>query len=151
MALATPEQLGRRLGVTLTDAQQDHVTTLLDLATSLVLDAVDQDQAWLDAQADPPERLVVTCLEAAVRAFVNPSGARAQSESLGGHSFSQRWADGTTGLELTEREERACRRAVYGSNIAGIRNLTLADHLARSVYDAQTVVLTDPDPDVDTV
>jgi hypothetical protein len=63
----------------------------------------------------------VTCIEAAVRVFSNPAGARSATETIGAYSHSQSWADATAGMQLTEREERACRRAVYGSATAAPR------------------------------
>jgi hypothetical protein len=127
--------LETRLGTTFAAAQTLQAQSLLELATGLVLDAISQDEAWLDAQTAIPSRLRVTCIEAAVRVFSNPTGARSESETLGAYSHSQSWADASAGMQLTEREERACRRAVYGSATASPRVGAIIDEtLVRANY-----------------
>jgi hypothetical protein len=138
---ATVDDVRARLGLaSMTDDQAAQTTILLELATGLILDAVEKDDDWLDTLDVIPPRLRVTCIEATVRGFVNPSGARSQSETLGAHSFSQSWADAAAGMQLTEREERACRRAVFGTLAGSSRAYTVADHLARDIVTGGLVV-----------
>jgi hypothetical protein len=113
---ATVDDVIARLGLAeMTVDQAAQTTILLELATGLILDAVEKGDSWLDTLDVIPPRLRVVCIEATVRGFVNPTGARSHSETLGAYSVSDSWADAAAGMQLSAAEERACRYAVYGT------------------------------------
>ncbi len=146
MALATPEDLAGRLGIAeLTAAQTTHATAVLELATALVLDAIQKNEDWLVEVDEVPALLWVVCVEVAVRAFVNPTGVRSEQDSLGVRSESRSWADTSTGLRLTDYEGRACRRAVYGSNSGSARLKSVVDLLGEYPDVATVVEAAGPD------
>lgn len=142
--LVDAADLAVRLGMTFTDAQTAQADAILGLATDLILDAVGKDEAWLDDQADAgtvPARLRVTAMEIGVRGMANPRGTRSTSETIGAHSRSESWADSSAGVALTEREERQCRRAVYGSGLAAPRIGAIVDEpIVRDTYSTGRVL-----------
>lgn len=125
VAFATVDQVERRIGRDLTATERIQTGQLLVDATSLIADAIDRDEAWAAALDPIPARLRVTCVEACIRVLQNPRGVRSQQQALGQYSHSESFngdtATGTSGLALTEREERACRKAVYGKGTASPR------------------------------
>jgi hypothetical protein len=120
-AFATLDQLALRLGKTdandLTTAESAQGQMLLELATRLITAAVGKTDTWA-ATLDPvPPYLLALCLDAAWRAMRNPGGVSSESETLGAYSHTARYefsSDQGTGVTLTEAEQRAARRAVYG-------------------------------------
>lgn len=126
ITFATVDELALRLGTTLTDTQAATGRMLLEMATGLIIEAVDKTDAWA-ATLDPiPRYLRAVCLEAVARVSQNPAGVSSESETLGAYSRTSRYefhrgADQPSGLVLTDIEERLCRRAVWGSNTAGAR------------------------------
>lgn len=122
VTFATLDELALRLGKTsvddLTAAERAQGQMLLELVTGLIVDAVGKTDAWA-ATLDPiPRYLRGLCLEAAWRASRNPAGVSSESETLGAYSHTARYefsgSDQGAGVTLTEAEERAARRAVYG-------------------------------------
>lgn len=120
-AFATVAQVAQRMGRTLTSAEEAQAGQLLADATSLIADAVGQDDDWA-ASLDPiPARLRVTCIEVAVRVLQNPLGVHSQTERLGEYQRSHTYpGTDAASLYLTADEERKCRRAVTGSLFAAV-------------------------------
>lgn len=137
MAFATTSDLETRLGRTFTEAQDAQASMLLDLATSAIAGACDKDDDWAATVTDIPPAVRVVCIEAAVRAMVNPDGVRSRSETLGTYTLAESYTTQASGagLELTDREERAVRRAVFGTSSATVRPDSLIDDLG-DFYDA---------------
>lgn len=126
---ATREDVQIRLGRALTDAEGDKVDLLLILATGAIAEACDKDLEWATGLATVPTMLRILCIEVTFRALSNPDGLRSGSESLGAYSKSGTYADGAGAIELTEREERLARRAVYGTNSASSSPRSVVDRV----------------------
>jgi hypothetical protein len=124
VAFATVDQVERRIGRDLTAAERIQTGHLVVDATSLIADAIDKDEAWAAALDPIPARLRVTCVEAVIRVLQNPRGVRSQQEALGQYSHSESFTTdtvlGSGALMLTDREERACRRAAFGTNTGSV-------------------------------
>lgn len=116
MAFATPEDVATRLGRDMTELEAGTVEFLLDGATAVIAEAVDQDDAWATALTPVPTLLRVQAAELVVRAFGNPSGVLSLQETLGQYSHSTRYATVYEGggLALTPTEELRLRRVVKG-------------------------------------
>jgi len=118
-AFATASDFQARIGRTLTAPEVVHVNALLVLASHAIAAACDKTEAWIANLVAVPLALRVTCIEAAVRAFVNPDGARARQEQLGQYGSSLTWAAATpAGVGLTDPEVLLVRRAVFGLVLA---------------------------------
>lgn len=119
-AFATISDVQRRWMQELSSAQQDGVLWMLASATDLVLEAVDRDQAWAATVQVVPPVLRSICVEAVIRVLNNPQSVTQFNEQLGvyarGGQFMVQGPLATTGLMLTELEERRARRAVYGES-----------------------------------
>lgn len=131
MALATASEVAARLGGDeFTGAKLAQATSLIGLASGLVLDAVDKTTEWATAQAaEIPAALNAVTIEAVARVMANPAGARSQSKTLGQFTSSTSWADANTGLVLTDAEVTRCRRAVYGLASGSARPRSVLDDL----------------------
>ncbi len=119
---ATLGELADRIGAAeLTDTQAAQGTLLLELATGLIVEAVDRDDTWAAALEEIPTSVRTTCVEMVARVMNNPTGARSQSETLGAHQYSTSFTDGAHGLELTASDISRCRRAILGQTSASAR------------------------------
>lgn len=121
MPFATSDDLVARLGLdALTDAQGEQADLLLDLASDLIADAVDEMDK--DNMSNPvPSVFRVICIECAVRALNAPAGVRSQQEQLGQYMLSQTFTVDSGGLMLSDIEERRLRNAYFGQTIASPR------------------------------
>ena len=120
--LASVAALELRLGVTLTVAETERVSAILDDASALVRSEAGRD--WVDGEgalADVPAVVESVTLAVAYRAFRNPDGA-AQT-SLGDASVSYDRGDGQAAVYLTRDERRSVRRAA-GTSAVGAIELT---------------------------
>jgi hypothetical protein len=128
---ASKEEVAKRLARSLSAAEEEAAELLLELATSMVAEAVGKDDAWAE-QLDPvPKVLRLVTLEATARAMANPEGLSSFEERLGAHSYSKSFraqAEGA-GLMLTKQERLMVRRVVRGSNSASPRVDSLASDL----------------------
>lgn len=115
MALATTQDVSARLGRELTEVEEETYELLLTAATEQIADAADMAVDMVEGLDPLPRTLWVLCLECAVRAGQNPSGARSSQETLGQYSRSVSYTDVEKGggLFLTDREQRMVRRAVF--------------------------------------
>lgn len=114
MPFATTQDVSARLGRELTEAEDEQAEYLLEAATSVVAEAVDQDDAWADSLDPVPNIVRVVTTELAVRAMANPSGAASVQETLGQYSHSTRYDPGTAGMLLTDVETMLVRRTING-------------------------------------
>lgn len=132
---ATVDDVARRLNREFTDSEAVQVELLLALATSAIAAAADKTDDWAAALDPVPALLRLLCIEIVVRVLQNPAGAASTTETLGAYSYTERHDSpgANAGLELTEPEERRARRAVYGTNTAGVRVDTIANQLYQDV------------------
>lgn len=144
MAFATADDVGTRLGRTLTDTEEAQVEAVLETVDGLIRDAVDRDADW---DPDPvPAALKEMSIQKAISAIANPQNVASYSEQLGQHSYSatfQRGQDG--GVFLSDQEGRALRLAVYGTNAASSSPRGLSDRIIdlRESRDVDQVVVDD--------
>lgn len=100
-------RLGRTASGELTAAQAAQGTLLLAIASGLIRDAAGKAAAWDPSPASVLLRAV--CLEVCARVMTNPAGVRSEAETLGAHQHSVSYADGASGLYLTDRETKLVR------------------------------------------
>ncbi|MGZ6587877.1 MAG: hypothetical protein ACXVHX_26705 [Solirubrobacteraceae bacterium] len=127
MSFATADDVVPRLGRALTTTEQG----LLDLATSVIADAVDKDDAWAAALSPVPVALKLLCIELVFRGVTNPTGATSLHEGLGAYQHAERYSikEEQGAFALTDAETLRARRAVYGSNARSARADDLANHV----------------------
>ena len=111
---------------------------LLELATLAIAGACDKDDAWASALTPVPAIVRVTCIEAAVRVLVNPTGARSVSQQLGSYqrseSFHANFDPAAAGIQLTDAEELRVRRAVFGTSSGSSQARSVASDIADLVF-----------------
>lgn len=138
MAFATVEDLATRLGRELTTTEAGQGELLIELASLAIAGACDKTEAWIATVNPVPALVRVTCLEAAVRVMVNPTGARSSSEQLGSYqrseSFHAYFDPAAAGISLTEAEVLRVRRAVFGTSSGSATVESLADDIADLVF-----------------
>lgn len=109
--LASAEELARRLGRELDDAELDRVEAVLDDVSEFVRE--ESRNTWVSltnpSVVTAPRIVRVITLRCAERAIRNPEGF--SSESAGDYSYQRNGAVGEGGLYLTEREIALLRRA----------------------------------------
>lgn len=130
MAFATAEELAARLGVTLTDAQEDQAEAALDAATAVIaaeLDAVEDD---IDPVSDLLKHVTITL---ALRAYSNPQGLENESERLGAYQHSAGYRSGGN-LELTGTERLLVRRAYFGTTSGSSKPESTVDEVYDYLY-----------------
>lgn len=115
MAFATTDDVGARLGRTLTAGEETTVDYLLDAASQVAADAVGQTVDALEALTPDPPALRFITVELVCRALANPSGLDSLNETVGSYTYGARFRD--SGLSLTPAERLALRRAVNGVGI----------------------------------
>lgn len=96
---------------------EDRAQACLDDASALI--RAEAAVTWVDDDgglAEVPEVVVAVCVAVALRAWLNPDGAR--SEQIGNYSVT--WADSSTGVYLSEGERRMIRRAAGRSAIGAV-------------------------------
>lgn len=121
-AFASAAEVAARLGRTFTDAENDQVDMLLQLASLAVAGACDKDDAWVATVAPVPPIVRVITIECVVRAFVNPDGARTRQEQLGQYGTTVTYAAAApSGISLSPVEERAVRSAVFNGSTGSAR------------------------------
>jgi hypothetical protein len=136
--LATIRDIGMRLGRFLSDSEEVQVNSLIVTATNTIYAAVDKSSTW-EMPNDPPDVrdfLSGLCVELVVRAMVNPHALASVSESLGEHSVTQAFSRDIpgSGMMLTQAEELAARRVVYGNNSGSAKTRSVADEVAEDGY-----------------
>lgn len=127
VTLATLDELALRLGYTPVAAE---ATMLLELATGLILDAVDRDAEWLSTLTPVPAVLRAVCLEMVARVMQNRASARSESETIGQYQHSVSYTNGASGLALTDAEVILARRTVVGFSSGSARVDSLITELA---------------------
>lgn len=116
MAFADTNDVAKRRGP-LGEEETAAAEMLLELAQGVVEEAVERDEeAILALKGAIPTVLRLLVIEKVVKAMANPDGLASQSETLGAHSRTERFATTAAGsdLLLTETEERLARKAVHG-------------------------------------
>lgn len=121
-ALATLEQFAARLPGGVSEDDETRAQAALEDASALIRSAAGGTTWTTTNDADEvvladnlPDVIVMICIAAARRAYVNPEGIRA--ESPGGYSVT--YADSSADIYLT-REERRRVRAAAGRNGLGV-------------------------------
>lgn len=143
---ATLEELGVRMGMTFTTTQATQGALLLSLATGLIIEAVNRDDAWAATLSPIPRLVRAVCLEVVARVMSNPTGARSESETLGQYQHSQSFTDGSHGVILTDAEAMMCRRAIIGATSGSARTDSLAAIVADNLPNTLTGLI-DESPD----
>lgn len=136
---ASADEVGTRLKRTLDDDEVAQVELVIEGVTGLVAAAVDKSDDWA-ADLDPvPAALRMLVIEKAVQVATNPSALSSVTESLGAYSHTDRYREGDApalaGIFLTDDEERAARRAVYGKNSATARQRSIVDDSVETFRD----------------
>lgn len=105
-----------RLGRELAEGERDAARLILEVVSGMIWEAADKDVAWASALEPVPALLRALAIEKAVGAVANPTNLASASETLGAYSYSETYPRALdVGVFLTADEERAVRRAVYGS------------------------------------
>ena len=122
-----------RLGRPLTQAQEEQAELLLSLATINILMALGKGGTWNAGTAKP--FLDGLAVEIACRAMANPQSLGQESETLGSYSHTTTYPREIpgSGIALTDAEELAARRAVYGSNMGSATVVGPVDNFVDSV------------------
>ena len=100
--------------------RQGVVTTLLDDASSLILDVVEgSEEPWAleEEGAEVPNSVVAVCVAVAFRAFTNPNALSRQA--LGAASFTFK-GDQPDATFLTDREVRLLQKAARRSRFQAV-------------------------------
>lgn len=123
MAFATAEDIATRLGEeSLSVADKASAELLIDLATAVIAEAVDQDDEWAKGLNPVPTIVRALTIELVCRAMASPQGLTSASESLGAYTRSESYRkDPSTALLLTDMEERMLRRAILGQLSGSVR------------------------------
>jgi len=128
VAFATANDVGQRLGRSLTSAEQTTATSVIATVQALIADEVDRDSDWADALDPAPAALKELCVAKAVAAITNPRAGAVASQTIGEHSIT--YARGAeSGAFLTDAEARVARLAVYGTNTGSSTPRSVVDRL----------------------
>ncbi len=142
MAFAKAEDVERRVGRSLTDAEKSAAESAIATVTGLIIDCAGRDQTWADGLDPVPAALAGLCVEKAIGALVNPLNLAAQSETLGAYSNSQTFPrSGDVSVFLTAFEERLVSRAVYGT--------TTGSAMPKGMFDREIELLESPSEEID--
>lgn len=118
---ATADDVAARLGRDLTEHETTLADSVIETVGGLILEAVERDEDWAEAQASLPVLFETLCVEKAVALVAEPVPTVA-AETLGAYSVT--WARSSdAGVFLTKSEKRDLRREVWGS---GTRAVNLA-------------------------
>lgn len=134
MAFATADDIATRLGEeSLSPADKASVELLIELAASVIAEAVDQGDEWTEELDPVPTIVKALTIELVCRAMASPQGLASATETLGAYSRSETYRkDLSTALLLTDMEERMLRRAVIGQLSGSVRIESHVD----DIYDA---------------
>lgn len=142
MALATPEDVEKRLGRALAGGEEGIAESVIATVTGLIIDCAGREQAWADALDPVPVALKGLIIEKVVGAISNPFNLAAQSDTLGAYSGSQTFPRSSDiGVFLTPFEERIVSRAVYGS--------TTGSALPKGMFDREIELAESPNEEID--
>lgn len=112
----TSEDVGRRLGRDLTEAEAATAEAAIQAVAEMILEVAGT------TEPDPvPAYYRALCIEKALAAISNPAGVAA--ESLGAHSVT--YSRNSPGMFLTDLEERTIRRIANGSVSGSVRTHSL--------------------------
>lgn len=136
MALASTDDVAARLGVSALSAEQAGAATLLlDLATAVVVEAVDKDADWAAALSPVPDVLRGLTVELVCRAMASPQGLTSASVTLGEATRTETYRrDPSSPLVLTTQEQLLARGAVYGTTSGSSTPRALPDRLNDLAY-----------------
>lgn len=98
-------------------ADEDRAQAALADASALI--RAEAGTTWTDDHDDldgVPDVIVAICVAVALRAWLNPDGAR--SEQIGNYAVT--WADSSTGVYLSAGERRTIRRAAARPAIGAV-------------------------------
>lgn len=119
MAFATTSDVQTRIGRTLTTAETNQASQLLDAATSIIAQAGGKDDEWVDELEETPGILKTICIELVARVVDNPSNLDSFRESIGSYSYSK---DFRAGYLMPTPQERDLIRQVIGTpTTTGVR------------------------------
>ena len=110
MAFATAEDIEKRLGRPLSDAQREQAEALIADAGAVILAELNLPEG---CEVEPDELLCGMTCTLVMRAMANPQGLASESETLGAHSHSRGFSRNGGGLTLTENEKLILRRHKY--------------------------------------
>lgn len=112
-AFASPLDVVTVLGRPLTTQEDSDVPGLLDMAATVIADAVDRDDGWIVSLDPVPQRLRWFSAELVKRHLTNRTGATSIRQQVGSYSYAATWGD-RVGMDLSDAEVAMLRRAIYG-------------------------------------
>lgn len=119
MAFATTSEVQTRIGRTLTTAETNQASQLLDAATSIIAQAGGKDDDWVDELETTPQILKTICIELVARVVDNPANLDSFRETIGSYSYSK---DFRAGYLMPTPQERDLIRQVIGTpSTTGVR------------------------------
>jgi hypothetical protein len=124
MAFATSDDVGTRLGRTLTAGEALSVDAALEGATAEIAEAAHKDSADI---SPVPDYLRYLCVEVACRMLANPNSLDSLNEQLGQFNYSARFRRDGGGMLLTDQEVLRVRRVVHGRNSGSVRVASIVD------------------------
>jgi len=129
--LCTYEDVHARMGAPDWSAGEEaQCRFLIDTVSAAIVAEVDKTEEWAATLSPVPGQLRALCVEVVARVMANPTGARSSSEQLGSYQFTDSFSDAGHGLELTPTEVLRARRAVWGTNTASARAVSVLDDIA---------------------
>lgn len=135
MAYATTADVSARLGRALTSSEATQVAGVLDTVAALIAAAAGKPDSW--APSPVPGLLKALSVEKAVGVVANPLNLAAESEQLGAYQHSQTFPRSLdVGIFLTDAEERAVRRAVFGADSGSAQSDSILDDIPWVFYDS---------------
>lgn len=111
-AFATADDVAKRLGRALSNQEAETVPFLLNMAATVIADAVGKDDGWAASLTPVPRMLRLMSVELVSRALPNPSQYTQIRQQVGSYSIAVSQA--TTGMALSDPESLMLRRAVFG-------------------------------------
>jgi hypothetical protein len=127
MPFATFDDVQTRMLRPLTTEEKDSAEAVIEIVTSLIVDAVDKDLAWSDDLDTIPPALKALCVEKARMAILNASGVVSRTLGQSSVTFS-RSLDGDP-IFLTNMERAIAREAVLGTPNISPRTPPIEDAL----------------------
>src|SRR5690606_16028610 len=122
-ALADLAALSARVPGGIPAEAEARAESALEDASALVRDECGQDSVADPGELDAPAAVVRVVLGVAGRDFMNPDGARSDTETVGPHSRTMVRPDDQTGLYLTDQERAICNKYRTGAG-GGLRTIS---------------------------
>lgn len=122
-ALADLAALSARVPGGIPAEDEARAQSALEDASALVRDECGRDFVDDEGELDAPAAVVRVVLGVARRDFMNPDGARSDTETVGPHSRTMVRPDDQTGLYLTDQERAICHKYRPGAG-GGLRTIS---------------------------